>query len=98
MAWKIHVHVHAPIFLSIALDILPPVQNPVVSEENLDSPHPIWRKATQQQINNYRRDLKLSLDNIALSNGVLCNEPTCTNVDHHKDLDVFCDHIISAID
>ena len=89
---------HEPIFLSITLDTIPDVPNPVLGEENTSSPHPIWRKATEHHINNYRRDLKHSLDSIALNNGILCNDPNCSSNDHHNDLDVFCNNIINAID
>ena len=89
---------HEPIFLSITLDTLPRVPNHVIIEGNSDTPRPIWRKATEQHVSNYRHDLKHSLDNLALNNGISCNDPTCSNIEHHNDLDVFCNKLVGCID
>lgn len=49
-------------------------------------------------INNYRSDLKSKLCNLTLTDGILCNDPTCSDSNYHKDVDSFCDYIISSID
>ena len=89
---------HEPIYLEFKINVVPILPTNDVLTGNSDTQRPIWRKATDQHIINYRRDLKNSLDNIAPNGGILCNDPTCSNVDHHNDLDNFCELVINSID
>ena len=89
---------HDPIFLSIKIDSVPIVSPTDNTDANVHFPKPVWHKASDVHLYNYRRDLKAKLGNIVLTDGILCNDPTCTDSNHHKDVDVFCNYIISSID
>ena len=89
---------HDPIFLSIKIDSGPTVSSTVIDDANIFIPKPLWRKASDVHVNNYRHDLKSKLCNSVLTDGILCNDPTCSDSNHHKNVDAFCNHIISSID
>ena len=89
---------HAPIFLSIKIDSTPTVLAPENSDSNVHIPKPVWHKASDLNIHDYRSDLKCKLGNVVPSDGMLCNDPTCSDNNHYKDLDAFCNGIISSID
>ena len=58
----------------------------------------MWAKASTEQINNYRRDLKIKLNNVRLSEGMLCNDPACSDSCHHNDLDNYCKYVVDSLD
>ena len=89
---------HDPIFLSIKIDSVPIVSTTENSDANVHIPKPVWRKASEVHINNYRNDLKSKLGNHVLTEGILCNDPSCSDSNHHKDVDAFCNLIINSID
>ena len=89
---------HAPIFLSVKIDSIPTVSTPENSDSNVHFPKPVWHKASDLNIHDYRSDLKCKLGNVVLSDGMLCNDPSCSDSNHYKDLDAFCNGIISSID
>ena len=88
---------HDPIYLSIKIDSVPSVSIVQNVDSNVHNPKPVWHKASEVHLYNYRRDLKLKLDNFVLTEGMLCSDPTCSNINHHKDVDLFCNHVISSI-
>ena len=89
---------HDPIYLSIKVESA--TINPSVDscDDIPFSPHPSWNKASDEHISNYKRDLKLKLDSIVLTDGVLCNDPTCSDAVHLKELDEFCNYITGSIE
>ena len=89
---------HDPIFLSIKLDSVPIVSSTENSNSNVHIPKPMWRKASDIHINSYRSDLKSKLSRLVLSDGILCNDPSCSDSNHYKDVDAFCNCIVSSID
>ena len=89
---------HDPIFLKIKINSVPTFSSSENSDADIHIPKPVWHKASDAHINNYRSDLKSKLCNLTLTDGILCNDPTCSDSNHHKDVDSFCDYIISSID
>ena len=77
---------HDPIFLNIQIDTVPIVSQVDNTNETANYPKPVWHKASDVHLYNYRRDLKSNLYNLVLTDGVLCNDPTCSDNNHHKDI------------
>ena len=73
---------HDPIYMKFSTDhvIEADIQHPKSS--NL---RPSWRKASDQDIKNYREELQSRLSRVTLSDGIICNNPNCVDINHHKD-------------
>lgn len=87
---------HEPIYLRFNTDhvIMDDIQQP----KSNNNSRPSWRKASQQDITNYRDELQLHLSRLTLSDGIICNNPNCVDVNHHKDIDIFSLDLLEAID
>lgn len=87
---------HEPIYLQCKTDhvIIEMTQH---TTTNTDS-RPSWRKASQSDITNYRDELQRHLSRLVISDGVVCNNPNCIDVNHHKDIDTFSSDLLEAID
>ena len=91
-----NLSVHEPIYLSFKT-------NHVITEsENPNTfakvPKPVWSKAADEDIINYRAELKQKLDRITLTGGITCNDTKCSDIRHCRDIDSFCQGILNAID
>ena len=87
---------HEPIYLQFSTDHMVIGDTPQ-SKTGTDT-RPSWRKATIQDITNYRDDLRTNLSRLTLSAGVVCNNPNCVDADHMKDIDIFSLEILDSID
>ena len=87
---------HDPIFLHIKLDSCKP--NDIDVDPTAHIARPLWRKATSVEISNFRCDLKTKLDNFSLLDGLLCNDPTCIDASHHKDIDIYSKYLVNSLD
>ena len=88
---------HEPIFVSIKID-----DNPVISPENsfeiMNNNKPLWFKASADNIQNYRNELSSYLDNLILTEGLKCNDVSCTDPNHIMELDNVYKFLSESID
>ena len=89
---------HDPIYLSVKInstsnDLFEP---PPEYDNNINKP--VWSKASSENISNYRHELNSNLDKFVLTNGVICNDVTCTDPNHLADLDNFYAFLTDAVD
>lgn len=89
---------HNPIYLQINIDSGVGDVNVNCDNSIVHVPRPMWGKASADQINNYRGDLKNKLNNIRVSEGMLCNDPTCCDSSHHNDVDNYCKFVVNSLD
>ena len=86
---------HDPIYMKFSTDH---VIEADIQHSKSSNPRPSWRKASDQDIKNYREDLQSRLSRVTLSEGIICNNPNCVDINHHKDIDVFSSDLLRAID
>ena len=89
---------HEPIFLSFKVDFSPDTTYQHISEPNVPTRRPMWSKASTDNIDDYRNDLKNILDNVSLNTGLKCENLNCDDPNHLKDLDNFFNILTDAID
>ena len=92
---------HEPIFLSLNItDItaVTPLSNTDNQENMAPTFKPCWNKATPQMIDNYKHSLMLNTQNIAIPEGIWCQDVNCTLDSHRLDIQVYCDSLLLAID
>ena len=90
---------HEPIYMCINIDIT--VDNsttviPSADRSNVSTPN--WRKASQDNLSSYRHDLSSKLNNCNFTPGISCNNPMCSNSDHHHNIDEYCEFVLNSID
>ena len=88
---------HEPIFISFKVD-----ENPIVAPENVtkvyNNEKPLWFKASAENIQNYRDELKSYLDNLIFSDGLKCEDVSCTDPNHLLELDNVYKFLSESID
>ena len=89
---------HEPIYLSVKIDSTPSNSYVETTESNSSVNKPVWKKASPENIDNYRSELKSDLDSYVLTDGVSCSDPTCTDPSHIKDLDDLYAFVTCSID
>ena len=89
---------HEPIYMCISANIIVDIntETPVQNGSNVSAPN--WRKTSQENLLYYRNDLSSKLNNCNFTPGIICNNPMCSSIDHHHDIDVYCDYILNSID
>ena len=90
---------HEPVYMCINVNIT--VDNSVQDSPSLNKPHvsaPNWRKASQENMLSYKNELNSKLTNYHFTSGISCNNPMCSNSDHHNNIDQYCEFILNSID
>ena len=90
---------HEPIFMTVKIDAIPFTvdRDNLASNAEIKKP-PMWRKASTDDVSNYRSELRASLHSFRLTEGVHCSNPNCTESSHLKDIDSFCNFITDSIE
>ena len=92
---------HSPIFMKIEL---PPFKCNKPSSENETNNlqpknhAPNWNKATKNEIDNFLNELESNLNSIKFSEGLMCNDVHCNNVQHRVDITVYTLTLLEMID
>ena len=89
---------HEPIFLSFKVDFSLNSTGQPISETTARTSRPMWSKASTDNIDNYRNDLKNVLGNVALNDGLKCENINCDDQNHLNDLDNFFKILTDSID
>ena len=91
---------HEPIYMSLNLSDITAVKsqsNP--TDTNYPTcAKPCWNKATPQMIDNYNQSLMTTLQNIAVPEGIHCQDVKCNNDSHRLDIQTYCDSLLAAIE
>ena len=89
---------HEPIFISLKIDSKPDG----VFEQNVGNANnnekPLWFKASAENIEDYRNELKCYLDEFILNDGLKCNDVNCDNPNHLIDIDNVYNYLSDSID
>ena len=88
---------HEPIFLSIKIE---QQNNNFCLDHDLGKKEskPLWSKASTDNIENYRTELKSRLDDVSFTEGLKCNDLNCINPQHHDDIENFYILLTDLID
>ena len=89
---------HDPIYLSVKINSTPHDLFEEPSESDNISNKPMWNKASSANITNYRHDLSSNLNKFVLTDGVKCNDVTCSDPNHLIDLDNFYAFLTESVD
>lgn len=86
---------HEPIFMKFNC-VPSPVQ--IVSDKNsIKPPKPLWRNASNADIDGYQHDLRLGLDDINLPNCLHCTNVCCDCLEHRDQIDTYAFQIMESI-
>ena len=87
---------HEPIFMSLKIE----QNNEFYHDHESDKieSKPLWSKASTDNIENYRTELKSGLDDVTITEGLKCNDINCTNPQHHVDMEKFYYLLTDLID
>ena len=58
----------------------------------------MWSKASTDNTENYRTELKSELDDVTITEGLKCNDINCTDPQHHVDMENFYSLLTDLID
>ena len=92
-----NLSVHEPIFMSLNVESYQKPTAPT-TEKVINTPKPMWSKASDDMVSNYRCTLSSNLKTVKLTDGVTCSNPKCKNKDHLSDITVFCEALMKSMD
>ena len=86
---------HCPIFCTIDIESIP-VDKSVKKQETHSKPS--WKKATEEEKENYTKSLEDKLSSIEVPEGLSCSDVKCKDTNHCNDADEFITSVLECVE